>query len=186
MIEQTNLSLIDNNIYKKIYNTNAINLENVNIYYLYNSLSKNIYKLDKELKESDKALMKLIQEGGPKPVTAQVFEPTGIRGSRKSTPEMVYFNEILDLMNSVADYEKELADQKNQMKELIDLIIQISAKDRKNLELQVFIECHIKHESLYNLSKKMYRTSESGEKVFYNYGYLRQINMVILKKMRKK
>ncbi|OPZ33925.1 MAG: hypothetical protein BWY97_00071 [Tenericutes bacterium ADurb.BinA124] len=187
MNQQTNLNNIqDNNIYNLYNNLDDNNLDNINIYYIYNNLRVNINKLSKELKETDKALIKLIQDGGPKPVKAQAFEPTGIRGSAKITPERIYFQAITDLMQRIANIELQLQLEKNKLKDLIDLINQASARDRKNLELQVFIECHIKHESLYNLSKRLYRTNEGGKKVFYNYGYLRQINMAILKKMQKK
>ena len=185
MIQQVGLCVIESNPYNNNNNIMLDSNDDINIYYLYNSINTNMIKLRLSLQEYNMRLQKLINDGGPKPVKAQCYDSGEIKGSRRITPENVYYNELKELVDSVAEAEG-LYNAENQKRlDLIDVINQIAMRDRKNIELQVFIEVHIKHVSLYDLSKRLYRKNESGERVYYNYSYLRQLNSQIKLKMKK-
>lgn len=180
-------SVINNiaNSIKSIKSDNIIGTkENVNIYYIYHEVNKNIYNINMKLKEASDELEKLIQEGGPQDVKAQTYDQSEIKGSRKITPEHIYYAQIVDATKKIRKIEARL-DAANAAKRKVEgTILDLAKLSHRNIELAVFIEHHMKHHSLYDISKRLYRQDEEGHKKHYDYCYIRQVNMALKRKMR--
>ncbi len=153
--------------------------DNINIYSIYNANNIYINKLYKKLENLKKRLELLTQ--GPPPVRAQVYDSIHSTLVIRSTTAL--YQEIIDVLAEIREVNEERNDLIRQQKELEKTIYEVASLQPNNLELKVFINHHIKNISLINLSRTLYYIDYWGEKTYYSYNYLRQINANIIKKM---
>ena len=173
MLDSININ--NNNRCNDIIITN----DNINIYSIYNANNIYINKLYRKLENLKKRLELLTQ--GPAPVRAQVYDSIHSTLVIRSTTAL--YQEIIDVLSEIRSVNEDRNDLIRQQKELENTINDIARMQPSNLELKVFIYHHIKNIPLINLSNKLYYFNESGKKIYYDYGYLRNINANINKKM---
>lgn len=171
--------MLDNDIYNTKINNNTY----VNIYSIYKSINICINNIQHRLRRLNKQLERLIEAGGPSPVTAQVYDKPHSTLVVKNPN--VYYQDIVDTVARIKEVDKEHQLMLKQKGELEDTILEVIKLQPANLELKVFLGHHIRGETLYNLSKKLFYRNSWGDKVYYDYGYLRNINANILKKMQQ-
>ena len=174
-----------------IYNTNNINKSNtiivldddVNIYYIYNTIRQQIYSINKSIDKLKKRLDILIK--GPQDVQAQQYDNV-IRSSLKAEDINSLFREIKEVNDEIKIKESELATKNKYRQEMEELFKELLDLRPRNLELIVLYRHHVKGESLKKITKVLRRFNSYGEKVRYSYQHIRRINSQIIAKMANK
>jgi|LSQX01.3.fsa_nt_gb DNA repair exonuclease SbcCD ATPase subunit len=164
------------------YNTITVLDDDVNIYYVYNTLKQQIYSINKSIDKLKKRLDILIK--GPQDVKAQQYDKV-VSPSVKVENVKELFKEIEETTREIREKEAELETKQRYKAELEDTFRELLQLRPHNLELIVFYRRHVKEESLKKIHRSLRRFNAYGEKVRYNYSYIRYINTKIIKKMGK-
>lgn len=165
------------------YNTITVLDDDVNIYYVYNTLKQQIYSISKLIEQKEKRLDELIK--GPKDVQAQQYDRVVISTSGYVENVHEFFKELVALVAEIKQLKNQLNDKKRNKGEIESIVRECLELNPRNLELRVFYHRHIKNESLKKIHKRLRRFNAYGEKVRYNYSYIRYINTKIIEKMGK-
>ncbi len=175
-----------NNIYNtNIYKSNTIQViddDNINIYSIYYTLRIMFADVDIKIKKLYKKMDKLIKMGGPADVKAQTYDNPKT-SSIKVENVNVYYQDLVDVKNEILIQEKERARIKKQIDNVVETILDIADLRKKDIEFTVFVEHHVKGRRLVDITKNLYRKDAYGNKVRYNYDYIRQVNVKIIEKM---
>lgn len=167
---------------KKEVNTITVLDENINIYYIYNTLRQQIYSINKSIDKLKKRLDILIK--GPQDVQAQQYDKV-ISSSGKVENVQELLKEIAEVTAKIKALEEQLATKRKYKAEMEDLFRELLRLRPRNLELIVFYRHHVKGESLKKIQRVLRKFNGYGEKVMYSYGYLRNVNTRIIEKMAK-
>lgn len=167
---------------KKEVNTITVLDENINIYYIYNTLRQQIYSINKSIDKLKKRLDILIK--GPQDVQAQQYDKV-VSSSGKVENVKELLKEIEETTREIREKETELETKQRYKAELEDTFRELLQLRPYNLELIVFYRRHVKEESLKKIHRTLRRFNAYGEKVRYNYSYIRYINTKIIEKMGK-
>ena len=167
---------------KKEVNTITVLDEDINIYYVYNILRQQISSISSLIEQKEKRLDELIK--GPKDVQAQQYDKV-IRSNGYVENVHELFKEIEDLVAEIKQLKNQLNEKKRNKGEIESIVRECLELNPRNLELRVFYHRHIKNESLKKIHKRLRRFNAYGEKVRYNYSYIRYINTKIIEKMGK-
>ena len=167
---------------KKEVNTITVLDEDINIYYVYNILRQQISSISSLIEQKEKRLDELIK--GPKDVQAQQYDKV-IRSNGYVENVHEFFKELVALVAEIKQLKNQLNDKKRNKGEIESIVRECLELNPRNLELRVFYHRHIKNESLKKIHKRLRRFNAYGEKVRYNYSYIRYINTKIIKKMGK-
>ena len=164
------------------YNTITVLDDDINIYYVYNTLKQQIYSISKLIEQKEKRLDELIK--GQKDVQAQQYDKV-VRSSGNVENIHELFKEIETLVAEIKQLKNQLNEKKKNKGEIESIVRECLELNPRNLELRVFYHRHIKNESLKKIHKRLRRFNAYGEKVCYNYSYIRYINTKIIEKMGK-
>lgn len=167
---------------KREVNTITVLDENINIYYIYNTLRQQIYSINKSIDKLKKRLDILIK--GPQDVQAQQYDKV-VSSSGKVENVKELLKEIEETTREIREKEAELETKQRYKAELEDTFRELLRLRPHNLELIVFYRRHVKEESLKKIHRSLRRFNAYGEKVRYNYSYIRYINAKIIEKMGK-
>jgi gas vesicle protein len=181
-IYNTNIYTKDNN---SKYNTiQVIDDDSINIYSIYHTLRVMFADIDNKIKRLYKKMDKLIKLGGPSDVKAQTYD------SPKASSSIVenvsqYYQDLVDVKNEILNQEKERNRIKKQIEDVVETILDIAKLRKNDIEFIVFVEHHVKGRRLVDISKNLYRKDTYGRKIRYDYGYIRNVNSMIIEKMRQ-
>ena len=164
------------------YNTITILDDDVNIYCVYNTLKQQIYSISKLIEQKEKRLGELIK--GQKDVQAQQYDKV-VKSSGNVENILEFFKELVALVAEIKQLKNQLNEKKRNKGEIESIVRECLELNPRNLELRVFYHRHIKNESLKKIHKRLRRFNAYGEKVRYNYSYIRYINTKIIEKMGK-
>lgn len=174
-----------NNIRNNISSNKTIIIldDDINIYYVYNTIRQNIYQINKNIATLQKKLDNLIK--GPQDVQAQQYDKviTSPNGKVENVKELL--KEIETTTKEIRLLEEQLIHRKKSKAELEEIFREILELRPRNLEMIVFYRRHVKEESLKKIHRSLRRFNAYGEKVRYNYSYIRYINTKIIEKMGK-
>lgn len=165
---------------KKEVNTITVLDEDINIYYVYNILRQQISSISSLIEQKKKRLDELIK--GPKDVQAQQYDKV-IRSNGYFENVHELFKEIEDLVAEIKQLKNQLNEKKRNKGEIESIIRECLELNPRNLELRVFYLRHVRGEPLKKIHRRLRRFNAYGEKVRYNYDYIRQINSRIIAKM---
>ena len=180
--ERGNNMINTNNIKKT--NTITVLDDDVNIYYIYNTIRQQIYSINNNINMLKKQLDYLIK--GPQDVQAQQYDKviTSPNGKVENVKELL--KEIETTTKEIRLLEEQLIHRKKSKAELEEIFREILELRPRNLEMIVFYRRYVKGESLKKIHKVLRRFNSYGEKVRYNYSYIRRVNTRIIEKMTNK
>ena len=167
---------------KKEVNTIIVLDEDINIYYVYNTLKQQIYSINKSIDKLKKRLDILIK--GPQDVRAQQYDKV-VSSSRKVENVKELLKEIEETTREIREKEAELETKQRYKAELEDTFRELLQLRPHNLELIVFYRRHVKEESLKKIHRSLIIFNSYGQKVRYNYSYIRYIKKKIIEKIGK-
>ena len=162
------------------YNTITILDDDVNIYCVYNTLKQQIYSISKLIEQKEKRLGELIK--GPKDVQAQQYDKV-VKSSGNVENIHEFFKELVALVAEIKQLKNQLNEKKRNKGEIESIVRECLELNPRNLELRVFYLRHVRGEPLKKIHRRLRRFNAYGEKVRYNYDYIRQINSRIIAKM---
>jgi hypothetical protein len=172
-----------NNIRNNISSNKTIIIldDDINIYYVYNTIRQQIYSINKSIDKLKKRLDILIK--GPQDVQAQQYDNVIKGGSGKVENTEELLKEISATVDEINQKKAELVKIIQTKKELEELFKEILRLRPQDLEWIVFYRHHVQNISLKKIHKVVRHLNGSGEKVSYHYDYIRQINARIIGKM---
>lgn len=165
---------------KEEVNTITVLDENINIYYVYNVLRQQIYSISRLIEQKEKRLDELIK--GQKDVQAQQYDKV-VRSSGNVENVHELFKEIETLVAEIKQLKNQLNDKKRNKGEIESIVRECLELNPRNLELRVFYLRHVQGEPLKKIHRRLRRFNAFGEKVPYNYSYIRRVNTIVIKKM---
>lgn len=142
-------------------------------YKTFKDLERNILTAKMNLRAAEAELTKLVKMAGPKDVKSLDYGK-GLT-SQQYTPVAKQLQEIALCKYKVEVYKGYVADLEAVRAEYIEEINKLR-KNCTDLELEVFYRHHVKRQSL----------NEISQALKYNYDYIRQVNVKIIKKITHK
>lgn len=165
---------------KKEVNTITVLDEDINIYYVYNILRQQIYSISRLIEQKEKRMNELIK--GQKDVQAQQYDKV-VKSSGYVENIHEFFKELVALVAEIKQLKNQLNEKKRNKGEIESIVRECLELNPRNLELRVFYFRHVRGEPLKKIHRRLRRFNAYGEKVRYNYDYIRQINSRIIAKM---
>lgn len=159
--------------------------ETTSVYSLYHAINIRIGRLESRIRENTKRLEYLARGHGE--VKAQTYDQLPTARQYREITERDY-EEIRGLAqrNRKLTYRKRQFEAKKlDLEETIRLVAEVAMKERRSIEMMIFEQHHVKKVPLKELAHTLHYTDYFGRERPYDYGYIRNVNAMIEKKMHK-